>query len=164
MRYRRKLRGTRQTEVQHVKQPGLTISVRQPEKISLLSWPSLPQLRAWLQHLRQSWRVLTCGGEHAEVWLEKAIELAQKTKADAEFWSKLELLICDVPEYNTAVEKLALELVGKFDEKLQRELAVLQEKRGCRAWQLWMAANYLPGRFEGSAEIPSGIQTAADRR
>ena len=128
-RYRRKLREARQTAVEHHKQPGLTISVRQPEKMSLLAWPSLPQFRAWLQHLRQSWRVLTCGREHAELWLEKATELAQKTRGEAEFWSKLEIMTCDIADYATAVEKLALELVAKFDDKLQRELAVLREKR-----------------------------------
>ena len=128
-RYRRKMRTMRQQQVEKVRQPGLVISVRQPEKVSLLSWPTLPGLRAWLQHLRQAWRVLTSGGEHAELWLEKAIDLAQKIKVDTEFNAKLEDLKCDVLDYVTAEEKLALELVSKFDDRLQRELSVLRERR-----------------------------------
>ncbi len=96
----------RQQQVEKVKQPGLVVSVRQPEKMSLMGWPTLPQLRAWLQHLRQAWRVLTSGGEHAELWLEKAIDLAQKVKVDTEFNAKLEELKCDVLDYVTAEEKL----------------------------------------------------------
>ena len=115
-RYRRKMREMRQQHVEKIKQPGLVVTVRQPEKMSLLGWPTLPQLRAWLQHLRQAWRVLTCGGEHAELWLERAIDLAQKTKSDTEFGDKLR---CDVLDYATAVEKLALELVSKCDDRLR---------------------------------------------
>ena len=48
---------------------------------------------------------------------------------DTEFNTKLEELKCDVLDYVTAEEKLALELVSKFDDRLQRELSVLRERR-----------------------------------
>ena len=82
----------------------------------------------WLQHARQAWRVLTSGGDHAEAYLERAVDIA-KAKSDAAFDSLLESLRCDVDSYITAEEKLAMEIVTRFPEWMQRELSVVRERR-----------------------------------
>ena len=76
-------------EAEQIRQPGLVVSVRQPEKMNLMPWPTFPQVRGWLQHVRQAWRVLTSGGDHAEAYLERAVDIA-KAKSDAEFDSLLD--------------------------------------------------------------------------
>ena len=97
--------------------------------MNLMAWPSLPGVRNWLQHARQAWRVLTSGGDHAEAWLERSIEAAQKARTEDEFKAVLETLTCDHLPYMTAEEKMALELVARMPDSLQRDLSVIREKR-----------------------------------
>jgi hypothetical protein len=127
-RYRRKMRGKRQADLKLVRQPILVVSVRQPDKITLTNWPSFPQMQGWIQSTTQAWRVLTSGGDHAEAYLGRAMEVA-KVRTDDEFAARLEELRCDVNEYIAAEEKLALELLQKFPDAIQQELAVVREKR-----------------------------------
>ena len=120
----------RTQDLELVRQPNLVVSIRQPDKMILQPWPTLPGVRAWMQGTQQAWKVLTAGGFHAEAYLEKAVE-AVKAKKDAEFEAKLEDLRCNVDAYLTAEEKLAMVILLRFPDWLQRELSVLHEKRRC---------------------------------
>ena len=60
-------------------------------------------------------------GDHAEQWPEKAIEAAQKARTEEEFLMTVETLSCDCLDYVTAEEKMALELVSKMPDGLQRD-------------------------------------------
>ena len=74
-----------------------------------------------MQQTRQAWRVLTSAdGDHAEQYLEKAVDVA-RAKTGAEFDTLLETLKCDVDSYITVEELLAMEIVIKFPDWLQRE-------------------------------------------
>ena len=79
-----------------------------------------------MQHVRQAWRVLTSGGDHAERYLERAIETDRKPKTEEEFESMVEAMVCDCLDYLTAEVKMALELVAKMPDNLQRDLSVLR--------------------------------------
>ena len=68
------------------------------------------------------------GGESYSSHLEKAVAAA-KARTDAVFKAKLEDLRCTVDAHLTAEEKLAMEMVLRFLDLLQRELSVLREKR-----------------------------------
>ena len=127
-RFRRKRRLARTDELTQTRQPNFIVSVRQPEKITLQPWPSLPGVRAWLQYTCQAWRVLTSGGDHSESYLRR-VEDGAKVKTDTEFAVVLESLKCEIPEYLTAEEKLSLELTLRFPEYLQRELSLMREQR-----------------------------------
>ena len=82
----------------HAAPRNLQVSIRQPDKMTLQPWPDLPYVRGWIQQTRQAWRVLTAGGDHAEVYLQAGIDAA-KAKSDAEFDAALESLQCDVEVY-----------------------------------------------------------------
>ena len=111
----------RAAETEKLQQPNLVVSVRQPERITLQAWPTLAGVRGWLQHTRQAWWVLTSGGDHAGRYLERAIDAA-KARSDEEFESVLETPKCDHLEYLTAEEKLAMEVVVRMPDNLQREV------------------------------------------
>ena len=142
-------------EAEQIRQPGLVVSVRQPEKMYLMAWPTFPQVRGWLQHVRQAWRVLTSVGDHAERYLERAIEAARKPKTEEEFESMVEAMVCDCRDYLTAEEKMALELAAKMPDNLQRDLSVLRE---------WRRKEGLPATQGRTSVISMGSQKALQGR
>ena len=76
----------------------------------------------------QAWRVLTAGGDHAERYLQQAIDGA-RARTDPEFDQVLEELWCNVDSYLMADEKFAVELVARFPQSLQRDLTIVRERR-----------------------------------
>jgi hypothetical protein len=109
------------------KQSGMTIQVRQAEKADVPSWPNFPGLRAYLQSVYAGWRVLTAGGDYAEEYLRRAEAAAKGSETDHTI--ALEDCACDEAAYALAEEKLGLELMRKFPENIQKELANLKEQR-----------------------------------
>ena len=90
-----------------MQQPALHVQVRQPDKMTLAPWPELPFVKGWLQQTRQAWRVLTAGGDHAERYLQQAIDGA-RARTDLEFNQVLEELRCNIDAYLRADEKFAV--------------------------------------------------------
>lgn len=70
----------------------------------------------------------TAGGDHAELYLQEAIDGA-RIRSEIEFEDRLEHLKCNVDSYLMAEEKMAVELVSKFPQTLQRDLTIVREKR-----------------------------------
>ena len=68
-RFRRRQRATKLQAKQMPAQPNLLVSVKQPERVDLEHWPTLPNHRPCLQNTYASWRILTDGGDHAENYL-----------------------------------------------------------------------------------------------
>ena len=71
-RHKRKQRAAKLQSRQMSAQPNLSISVKQPDKVELEPWPTLPNLRPYLQNTYAAWRILTGGGDHAESYLRLA--------------------------------------------------------------------------------------------
>ena len=113
--------------MRQAQQPGVYVSIKQPDRISLNQWPSLPQVRSYLASTYQAWRVLTSSGDHAEFYFERAEAAARGS--DQQFKEQIEALMCDEPKYITAEEKLGSELFQKFPEHMQREYAILRDQR-----------------------------------
>ena len=109
------------------RQPGMLVSVKQPEKIELTPWPKLPGIRPWLQNTYQAWRVLTSGGDHAEEYISKAEEAAKGSEDD--YQAALAALRCDCEHYMVAEEKFALEIMRRLPDWMQRDLAIVRERR-----------------------------------
>ena len=103
-RRKRKARADRAAAVQQAQQPGAYVSIKQPDLISLSQWPTLPQLKSQLASTYQARRVLTSGGDHAELYFEKAKTGARGT--EHQFKEQVEALTCSEPRYLTAEEKL----------------------------------------------------------
>ena len=63
-RYRRKQKASRLQQLHSIApaQPNMIVPVKQPDKIELDHWPTLPMLRTYLQATYAAWRVLTGGG------------------------------------------------------------------------------------------------------
>ena len=99
-RFKRRQRASRLASRQMPLQPNLLVSVKQPDKIELENWPSLPMLRSYLQALYAAWRVLTGGGDHAEDYMRLAEEKARGT--EAEFALNLEDAYCSEARYSLA--------------------------------------------------------------
>ena len=55
----------------------MIFQVKQPDKIELDHWPTLPMLRTYLQATYAAWRVLTGGADHAEDYLRVAEKSAK---------------------------------------------------------------------------------------
>ena len=92
-RRKRKARADRAAAVQQSQQPGVYVSIKQPGRISLNPWPTLPLVRSCLASTYQAWRVLTSGGHHAEFYLERAEQAARSS--DQQFKEQIEALMCD---------------------------------------------------------------------
>ena len=126
-RYRRKQRAKRISQREIPKQTGMTIQVRQAEKADLPQWPSFPGLRAYMQSVYGSWRVLTAGGDFAEEYLRVAEAAAKGNESEHQI--ALEDCACSEASFALAEEKLGLELIRKFPDAIQKELANLKETR-----------------------------------
>ena len=126
-RYKRKCREARANNAEIATPPGVYVSIKQPDRIDLSAWPTLPAVRSYLANLYQSWRVLTAGGDHAEWYLEKAEKAARGT--EEQYKEAIEALRCDEPRYLTAEEKLGAELLRRFPETVQKEYAIVRSQR-----------------------------------
>ena len=105
----------------------MTIQVRQAEKADLPQWPSFPGLRSYLQSVYGSWRVLTAGGDWAEEYLRVAEAAAKGNEAEHQI--AIEDCACSEASLALAEEKLGLELIRKFPDSIQKQLANLKETR-----------------------------------
>ena len=126
-RHKRKAVANRAAAVQQSQQPGVYVSINQPDRISSNPWPTLPQVRSYLASTYQAWRVLTSGGDHAEFYLERAEQAARGS--EQHFKEQMAALMCDEPKYITAEEKLGSELFQKFPEHMQKNYAILRDQR-----------------------------------
>ena len=108
-------------------QPNLLISVKQPERAELKHWPTLPNLRPYLQNTYASWRILTGGGDHAENYLRIAEAKAKGT--EKQFRDQLEDCFCNDARYSLAEEKFGVEFQKKLPMHMQKDLAILAEER-----------------------------------
>ena len=78
----------------------MIVQVKQPDKIELDNWPTLPMLRPYLQHTYAAWRVLTGGADHAEDYLRVAERKAKES--DIEYLEQLEECRCTDYKYSLA--------------------------------------------------------------
>ena len=143
-------------------QPNLLVSVKQPEKVELEHWPTLPNLRPYLQNTYASWRILTGGGDHAEEYMRKAEAMARGP--EKLFREQLEDCFCDDARYSLAEEKFGVEFQKKLPMHMQKDLAILSEERrlaglpalsGCQKL-CWALRHYSKDDF--ATKMPHGTQ------
>ena len=58
------------------------VQVKQPDKIELDQWPTLPILRTYLQAIYAAWHVFTGGADHAEEFAKLAEKMAKGTEKE----------------------------------------------------------------------------------
>ena len=128
-RHKRQQRAAKLQSKQMPAQPNLLISVKQPDKVELEQWPTLPNLRPYLQNTYASWRILTGGGDPAETYLHLAESKAKGP--ERQFRDQLEDCFCNDARYSLA-EESGSEFQKKLPMPMQKDLAIYRRNG---AWQ-----------------------------